>query len=44
MTDYSEVQVLQHEAKRWVWDAAFTNDSKYVFTGKTQIFNTSFQN
>lgn len=32
-TDFSEVQVLQHEAKRWVWDAAFSADSQYIFTG-----------
>ena len=32
--DFSEVQVLQHEIKRWVWDAAFSADSQYVFTGK----------
>lgn len=32
-TDFSEVQILQHEAKRWVWDAAFSADSQYIFTG-----------
>lgn len=37
-TDFSEVQVLQHEAKRWVWDAAFSADSQYIFTGKYCIF------
>lgn len=36
-TDFSEVQVLQHEAKRWVWDAAFSADSQYIFTGKHVI-------
>jgi len=36
-TDFSEVQVLQHEAKRWVWDAAFSADSQYIFTGKYRI-------
>lgn len=34
--DFSEVQVLQHDAKRWVWDAAFSADSQYVFTGNNQ--------
>lgn len=34
-TDFSEVQVLQHEAKRWVWDAAFSADSQYIFTGNS---------
>ena len=37
-TDFSEVQVLQHDAKRWVWDAAFSADSQYIFTG--MIFDT----
>lgn len=31
-TDFSEEQVLQHDAKRWVWDAAFSADSQYLFT------------
>lgn len=33
-TDFSEMQVFQHESKRWVWDAAFSADSQYIFTGK----------
>ncbi|XP_033226192.1 target of rapamycin complex subunit lst8 [Belonocnema kinseyi] len=33
--DFSEVQVLQHDAKRWVWDAAFSADSQYVFTASS---------
>lgn len=37
-TDFSEVQVLQHEAKRWVWDAAFSADSQYIFTGEHFAF------
>lgn len=32
-TDFSNVQVLKHEANRWVWDAAFSADSQYLFTG-----------
>lgn len=32
-SDFSEVKVLQHEANRWVWDAAFSADSQYIFTG-----------
>ncbi|PBC28217.1 Target of rapamycin complex subunit lst8 [Apis cerana cerana] len=44
-TDFSEVQVLQHEAKRWVWDAAFSADSQYIFTassdGVARLWNVS---
>lgn len=40
-TDFSEVQVLQHEAKRWVWDAAFSADSQYIFTGRN-LFSCCF--
>lgn len=44
-TDFSEVQVLQHEAKRWVWDAAFSADSQYIFTassdGIARLWNVS---
>lgn len=40
-TDFSEVQILQHEAKRWVWDAAFSADSQYIFTGNN-IFSFLF--
>lgn len=34
-TDFSEVQVLKHEPKRWVWDAAFSVDSQYIFTASS---------
>ncbi|CAD1479357.1 unnamed protein product, partial [Heterotrigona itama] len=44
-TDFSEVQILQHEAKRWVWDAAFSADSQYIFTassdGVARLWNVS---
>lgn len=44
-TDFSEVQVLQHDAKRWVWDAAFSADSQYIFTassdGVARLWNAS---
>ncbi|KAJ8682715.1 hypothetical protein QAD02_018507 [Eretmocerus hayati] len=43
--DFSEMQVLQHEAKRWVWDAAFSADSQYLFTassdGVARLWNLS---
>ncbi|XP_011503829.1 PREDICTED: target of rapamycin complex subunit lst8 [Ceratosolen solmsi marchali] len=34
-TDFSEVQVFQHETKRWVWDVAFSADSQYIFTASS---------
>ncbi|KAK0163103.1 hypothetical protein PV327_006812 [Microctonus hyperodae] len=34
-SDFSETQVLQHEPKRWVWDAEFSADSQYVFTASS---------
>ncbi|XP_043271855.1 target of rapamycin complex subunit lst8 isoform X2 [Venturia canescens] len=44
-TDFSEMQVLKHEAKRWVWDAAFSADSQYIFTassdGVARLWNVS---
>lgn len=32
--DFSLVKELKHESQRWVWDAAFSADSQYIFTGK----------
>ncbi|XP_012275123.1 target of rapamycin complex subunit lst8 [Orussus abietinus] len=44
-SDFSELQSLQHDAKRWVWDAAFSADSEYVFTacsdGIARLWNVS---
>ncbi|XP_034951891.1 target of rapamycin complex subunit lst8 [Chelonus insularis] len=34
-SDFSEMQVLQDDSKRWVWDAAFSADSQYVFTASS---------
>ncbi|OXU25964.1 hypothetical protein TSAR_014683, partial [Trichomalopsis sarcophagae] len=33
--DFSEVQTLRHDVKRWVWDVAFTADSQFIFTGSS---------
>ncbi|XP_031779851.1 target of rapamycin complex subunit lst8 [Nasonia vitripennis] len=33
--DFSEVQTLCHDVKRWVWDVAFTADSQFIFTGSS---------
>jgi WD40 repeat protein len=37
---------LQIECKdnnqKWVWDLAFTNDSQYLFTGRSAPFKVSF--
>lgn len=32
--DFTMLQELKQENQRWVWDAAFSSDSQYVFTGK----------
>lgn len=37
-SDFSEMQALQHESKRWVWDAEFSADSQYIFTGILFLF------
>ncbi|XP_058810141.1 target of rapamycin complex subunit lst8 [Phymastichus coffea] len=34
-TDFSEIKILQHDTKRWVWDVAFSADSQYLFTGSS---------
>ncbi|KAK0097802.1 hypothetical protein PV326_013643 [Microctonus aethiopoides] len=34
-SDFSEMQALQHESKRWVWDAEFSADSQYIFTASS---------
>lgn len=33
-SDFSLLQELKQQNQRWVWDAAFSADSQYVFTGK----------
>lgn len=35
-TDFSLVQELKQENQRWVWGAAFSVDSQYLFTGKSE--------
>lgn len=32
--DFSLMQELKQEHQRWVWDAAFSADNQYLFTGK----------
>lgn len=32
--DFTLMQELKQENQRWVWDAAFSSDSEYVFTGE----------
>lgn len=43
-SDFSLVQELKHDYQRWVWDAAFSADSQYVFTGKYQLRTHSINN
>lgn len=38
MHDFSLVKELTHTSQRWVWDAAFSADSQYVFTGKCSFY------
>ncbi|GBP33759.1 Target of rapamycin complex subunit lst8 [Eumeta japonica] len=33
-TDWSLMRELRHDTQRWVWDAAFSADSRYLFTGE----------
>lgn len=35
--DYTLLQELTQDNQRWVWDAAWSLDSQYVFTGKQTI-------
>lgn len=32
-SDWSMLRELRHDTQRWVWDAAFSIDSRYLFTG-----------
>ena len=34
--DLSLCTVLKDKAQRWVWDCAFSGDSQYIITGKTE--------
>lgn len=34
MEDFSLVRELKQEGQRWVWDAAFSGDDQYIFSGK----------
>lgn len=36
--DFSLLQELKQENQRWVWDAAFSADGQYVFTGQLAVF------
>lgn len=36
--DFSLLQELKHDDQRWVWDAAFSADSQYIFTGRLTYF------
>jgi target of rapamycin complex subunit LST8 len=32
-SDWSLLRELRHDTQRWVWDAAFSIESRYLFTG-----------
>lgn len=32
-SDWTLLRELRNETQRWVWDAAFSIDSRYLFTG-----------
>ncbi|VVC97520.1 unnamed protein product [Leptidea sinapis] len=36
--DWTLMRELRHDAQRWVWDAAFTLDSRYLFTGSSDSY------
>ncbi|XP_062525777.1 target of rapamycin complex subunit lst8 isoform X2 [Bombyx mori] len=40
-SDWALLRELRRDTQRWVWDAAFTLDSRFLFTGKT--FSISWQ-
>lgn len=33
-SDFTMVRELRCDSMRWMWDAAFSADSEYIFTGK----------
>lgn len=39
--DFTLLTELKRENQRWVWDAAFSSDSQYIFTGKKVLFYCS---
>lgn len=37
-SDWSRLRELRADAQRWVWDAAFSGDSRYLFTGSSDSY------
>lgn len=36
-SDWTLLRELRHDSQRWVWDAAFSADSRYLFTGEIHV-------